>query len=718
MNAIRAWKSLVKTLATSETSYKSSAEVYELFRELRLLRKRETLAPDDVRLVLDALAWKGSSAYAVSSAYPRRLFFDLADIWGSAWNTNDFLTIFKILRWNGTLEESLSTMRAVHERKDLEHYPGADCWVWLLEALNDLPDVIIVQKSKEVWRLMHHYGTDSTIAAFRSLLRLLYRLPEAFDFILEVYYQQLLPSKYHPDFESLRYLLEAYMMQTPTPDLISAGNQAFYRFLDFKSSKSAKPEYWDTVARWTLFRGQPLNAIKRILSEENAALGGESQAASELLRLSRPIPKDDRSTALSTTLNRLIDLALRLDNTKAANTIYEELFPVFSLTPTLETDESRLGLLIRNKQARMAKALYDDLQFQNHRPPPDMMLRLLQTLADCDEPLPIETQSVFFDLLDHSNCSPQILSTSFAIIIKSLLRIEDFPRLRQTLDDRYIERVPNWRNILSSTCLAVMSDPKTVWLESLLPVYHIVQHWAPDTITLSHRHSLMYKLLLHGRTDLGMELFHDMRNSDVSQPNAETYSILLSGCARTRDAQTLGHVHDALRLDSSIEPDTAMFNSLMLAYNRSRLPGKALEIWEVLSASSRLPDVETTTLALDACAGLSRGALIRAREIWTFMEKNGIEPVSSSYAALLSVFASIGKWDGMMGLLERMERHKVNAEVLLTAHNKMSRDRKGEVELWARTNKPDEWEHLQGLVQKPQGRSDLDVSHNTPLNVI
>jgi hypothetical protein len=699
LNAIRTWKSLVKTLATSETSYKSSVEVYELFREMRLRRQNETLAPDDVRLVLDALTWKGSSAYAVSSTYPRRLFFDLTDVWGSTWNLNDFSTIFKILRWNGSFEESMSTMRAVHEREELEHYPGADCWAWLLEGLSDHPDVVILQNCKEVWRLMYHYGTDPTITVFNVLFRLLHRLPEAFDFILEVYHRQLLPSKCHPDFDTLRYLLEAYMMQSPTSDLISAGNEAFHRFLEFKPSKSAKPEYWDTVARWTLFRGKPLTAIKHILYEENAALGRELQGGPEALHLVRPAPKDDRSAALSATLNRLIDLALRLDNAEAANTIYEELFPMFSLAPTPETDELRLDLLIRNKQAKVAKELYDDLHFQNYRPPPDMMLRLLQILTECDEPLPVETQSVFFDLLDHSNCPPQVLSASFSILLRFLLRIEDFPRLRQALDDRYIERVPNWRNIVSSICLEAISDPETIWLESMLPVYHIVQHWAPETITLSHRHSLMHKLLLHGRTDLGMELFHDMRHSDVSQPNAETYSILLSGCARTRDAQTLDHVHDALRLDSSIEPDTSMFNSLMFAYNRSRLPGKALEIWEVLSASSRLPDVETATLALDACAGLPRGGLIRAREIWAFMEKNRIEPVPSSYAALLSVFASFGKWDGMMGLLERMEKDKVNAEVLGTAYNKMKRDRKGEVELWARANKPNEWEYLQGQVQ-------------------
>jgi pentatricopeptide repeat protein len=79
------------------------------------------------------------------------------------------------------------------------------------------------------------------------------------------------------------------------------------------------------------------------------------------------------------------------------------------------------------------------------------------------------------------------------------------------------------------------------------------------------------------------------------------------------------------------------------------------------------------------------------------MEDNQIEPTSSSYAALLSVFASVGKWDGMLGLLERMDREKVNARVLGVAYNCMKRDRKEEVEYWARENRPEVWTYLESI---------------------
>jgi pentatricopeptide repeat protein len=74
-----------------------------------------------------------------------------------------------------------------------------------------------------------------------------------------------------------------------------------------------------------------------------------------------------------------------------------------------------------------------------------------------------------------------------------------------------------------------------------------------------------------------------------------------------------------------------------------------------------------------------------------------IVPSSASYAALLSVFASVGKWDGMLGLLERMDKEMVNAQVLGTAYNCMRRDRKMEIEQWARTNRPNVWKFLESI---------------------
>lgn len=654
-----------------------------------------------MRAALNALGSIPSGSHPLGGAYARRMFWDLPDVWGSRWSIEDFNAILEALRRHAEFDDLITTMKIIHQTNNLQQYPDGECWTKIFESLRHGGETETFRKAKEAWLLMRHYGTPPTTKTFNALFGAVCRLPDATSFILDVYRQEMLPSEFAPTVFTFRSLLEAHMTQAPSRSIIEEGNALFTSLLEFKSSNSFESDYWDPVIKWMLFRGDSLRAIQHTMFEQNAALSrnfqGRSFENTYGKSLSRRLPDTQAAIAITSTLDQLVELALRIDNLGAANTIYTEFFPALGAPHTIASDELRLATLIRTQDAFGAKSLYDDLLLQGHRVPSATVLQLIHLLAHNEKPLTTEAQAIFFDLLDTPDVPPETLSMSFAMLATLLIRAGDYPKMRQTLQDRYIERVPAWRNTLSSICLDVISDPGNVRLEPLLPVYHIVQQWAPETITLSHRHSLMQKLLFHGRSDLGLELFHDMRHSDISQPTKETYRIMLAGCAKTRDAQTLEHIHNALRLDSSIEPDTPLFNSLMLAYNRSRLPEKALAIWEVLSESSRIPDVETASLALDSCVRLPRYGLIRAREIWTFMEDNHIEPSSSSYAALLSVFASVGKWDGMLGLLARMDKKKVDAQVLGTAYNCMRRDRKGEIEQWARENRPEVWDFLESI---------------------
>ena len=109
-----------------------------------------------------------------------------------------------------------------------------------------------------------------------------------------------------------------------------------------------------------------------------------------------------------------------------------------------------LELLLRRNQADQAKSLYDDLHYQGHLVPASTVVRLIHTLSQGDHPLPLEAQSVFFDLLDIPDCAPETYASSFSILANLFVRIRDYPRLRQTLQDRNIDHVPNWQNILSS----------------------------------------------------------------------------------------------------------------------------------------------------------------------------------------------------------------------------------------------------------------------------
>ena len=260
------------------------------------------------------------------------MFLDLLTIWGSEWTARDYEAIFEVLMWNGTFEESMSTMTTIQERDGLKQYPNADCWARLLDNLRLHPNENTVRNSREVWDLMRQSGVEPSITAFNALLGAISPFGEAFEFVLNLYQLELLPSRCSPNHITLRCLLEAHMTQTPTPELIADGNTLFDRLLDLKQSKSS-PGYWNPIVKWMLFRGDSLSVIKHALYEQSSALGRDLRPQpddTQNTSLTRTMPDYRHSDTVTTTLDQLIGLALRIDSGDTATTIYNDFFPRFT----------------------------------------------------------------------------------------------------------------------------------------------------------------------------------------------------------------------------------------------------------------------------------------------------------------------------------------------------------------------------------------------------
>ncbi|GAA5832070.1 hypothetical protein JCM3766R1_003706 [Sporobolomyces carnicolor] len=154
---------------------------------------------------------------------------------------------------------------------------------------------------------------------------------------------------------------------------------------------------------------------------------------------------------------------------------------------------------------------------------------------------------------------------------------------------------------------------------------------------------------------LVMEFLSDMRKSSLPA-NSATYSTLLTYYSRASSASTqlVERLHSLIKLDVNLDPDTALFNSLMAAYSRVGAYHQVYRIWETLLVNSnrsrrpaaaagiardgdRLdepvaattsdgrggqrgvgPDQRSLTVLLDTCAwDRSVEAQRRARRVWT-----------------------------------------------------------------------------------------------------
>ncbi|KAK4056593.1 hypothetical protein OIO90_002441 [Microbotryomycetes sp. JL221] len=122
---------------------------------------------------------------------------------------------------------------------------------------------------------------------------------------------------------------------------------------------------------------------------------------------------------------------------------------------------------------------------------------------------------------------------------------------------------------------------------------------------------------------LVLEFLSDMRTATPPcPPDSVTYSMLLSHYSKRVSEASASHVsrlHSLIKLDSTLDPDTALFNSLMAAYSRVASYQNALRIWDSMIANSSFnerirPDHVTLSIVLDTCGYANDDR--RAIEIW------------------------------------------------------------------------------------------------------
>ncbi|KAL3635572.1 hypothetical protein CASFOL_020119 [Castilleja foliolosa] len=196
-----------------------------------------------------------------------------------------------------------------------------------------------------------------------------------------------------------------------------------------------------------------------------------------------------------------------------------------------------------------------------------------------------------------------------------------------------------------------------------------------------------------------LEDFRSMHNSGVLG-NQFSFAIVLSACSKLMDIELgkqlhctvmktgleadsycegalidmyakCGHLVFAKRIfDDSSDPDTVSWTAIISAFARSGLTTNALEIFEKMQKSGRVPDNVTCITVLSACVGQKRlddarrlfsqmpnpnvvawnvmisgnskgGFELEAIDLFKNMLKSGIEPTRSTLGSVLSAIANV-----------------------------------------------------------------------------
>lgn len=198
-------------------------------------------------------------------------------------------------------------------------------------------------------------------------------------------------------------------------------------------------------------------------------------------------------------------------------------------------------------------------------------------------------------------------------------------------------------------CLDAGTSTSRAW-----SAYQLLRQYFQDT-SFELRTKLMGAFFDRKRPDMAAHVFGHMRQhrNKAYHPTMATYIQYLEGVAANPDPEGLLKIHNMLKMDATIRPDTKLYTGLMLAYTACDKPLAALDFWTEITRSAEGPSyasLEAVFWALERRPGGGK----QAREIWERMERMDLDVPPAVYSAYLGAIAGSGNEKEVRSLLTKM----------------------------------------------------------------
>ena len=255
------------------------------------------------------------------------------------------------------------------------------------------------------------------------------------------------------------------------------------------------------------------------------------------------------------------------------------------------------------------------------------------------------------------------------------------------------------RDVLVNYCLDRRNSTGKVW-EAYLILIQIFNETDNGV-----RLKLMKEFFGRRRCDMATHVFGHMRQNILRErrPDAELYTQCLEGIGKLGDLGSTETIHNMLKLDSAVEPDTRLYNALMLAYTASGDPGRSIQFWDDIVYSREGPTYNSIRIALRACEIANFGEE-KAREIWDRLQRLEIEITKDLYVDYIGALAGHGKTREAIRLVEGMKEsigEEVDVITLGTLYNATPSDMaRDEVAAWAAEVYSEVWQEVVKLGRK------------------
>ncbi|KAL8664694.1 MAG: hypothetical protein Q9202_002829 [Teloschistes flavicans] len=257
-------------------------------------------------------------------------------------------------------------------------------------------------------------------------------------------------------------------------------------------------------------------------------------------------------------------------------------------------------------------------------------------------------------------------------------------------------------NTLIEYCLDASVLTARIW-----DAYNILRRAFPE-LGMQQRTKIMMAFFDRGRSDMATHVFGHMRHLDMPdmRPGIESYALCFEGIGKAEDQESLKMMHNMLILDNTVEPDTKLYNALMLAYMGCCKSNQSLVYWEDIVHSREGPTYESIQIALRACEDARSGER-HAKDIWNRLKRFEIPLTREIYAAYVGALAGRSLFDECVETINNSERDaNYTPDVLLlgTFHNALPRIKQEAMDKWASRAYPAAWAEVKKLSKKDGSR--------------
>ncbi|KAL8999793.1 MAG: hypothetical protein Q9169_001466 [Polycauliona sp. 2 TL-2023] len=459
--------------------------------------------------------------------------------------------------------------------------------------------------------------------------------------------------------------------------------------------------YWKLILQWAAAKGKSVEELDRLLHvmvQKTREQGIDIRPDIGLINslIAYATFKNDPYTA-----ERYLTLGHRWD-----------------LEPDSKTLLLQLEYRISSGDLDGAKAAYDDLKGRELETDADLKFINRLIVALCGQK-PTKYDGIM-ELVDDLNgrkarLNPETVS-ALALIHLQRGELHDLIDLLNT----HVYRFEASKRLSICNDLIQFCFDRSMLTSKVWDGYNIIRQTFRE-MDLETRTKMMCEFFERGRSDMATHCFGHIRHLDSPdiKPTIDTYVLVFEGIAKAADPESLALVHNMLKLDATIEPDTRLYNGLMLAFMGCGDPRQALLFWDDICHSREGPTYSSIQIALRACEEAPFGDR-QARDIWSRLKRFDIQVTKEIYAGYIGALAGQALFDECIELINNAKKeagHTPDVLMLGTFHNALPSAKQEAMKLWAAQTYPVVWADVEKLSKRNKLSSSGDFRDGIIYNV-